>query len=166
MPIQLLEASAPLTASLVIASFGTSEGYDQSAFDLKIDLDPSSPLPSQAAPLRYGKLPEIHHIFKSDPKNPPRIISLVFTLAVLLAFPALLITVRHDRPLLKFKLMGLCSGCLWAQILITSHMLYEARLWLTLHSSGRFWPWRLCFSCITPRGPCSRPFRLPSELGL
>ncbi len=56
----------------------------------------TSPLPSQDKPVRYGKLEEIHHIFKSDPKSPPLIITLVFTAAVVATFPILLIAVRTD----------------------------------------------------------------------
>lgn len=44
-------------------------------------------------PLRYGKREEIHHIFKDDPQSPPKVISLVFTLAVVAMVPALLIGV-------------------------------------------------------------------------
>lgn len=39
---------------------------------------------------RYGKQSEIHHIFRDDPKSPPRLISLVFTLAVLGMLPVLI----------------------------------------------------------------------------
>jgi oligosaccharyltransferase complex subunit delta (ribophorin II) len=42
--------------------------------------------------LRYGKLPEIHHIFGTDAKSPPRLLTLLFTLPVLAAFPALILT--------------------------------------------------------------------------
>lgn len=42
------------------------------------------------APERLSKKAEIHHIFKSDPRSPPRLVSLVFTLAVLGALPVLL----------------------------------------------------------------------------
>lgn len=89
IPIQLL-ASESLEASLVIASFGSSTPYKSKAFDLSIKLDTTSPQPPQEKPLRYGKLPEIHHIFKSDPTSPPKIITLVFVAAVLVALPALL----------------------------------------------------------------------------
>ncbi|KAI4174870.1 MAG: hypothetical protein LQ346_008165 [Caloplaca aetnensis] len=88
LPSQFLAAKT-LSASLVIASFGTSKPYRSPAFDIRIELDPSAPPPSVEKPLRYGKLPEIHHIFKSDPKSPPKIITLVFTAAVVVALPAL-----------------------------------------------------------------------------
>ncbi|KAI4268681.1 MAG: hypothetical protein L6R35_006739, partial [Caloplaca aegaea] len=89
LPIQFLTGSKILSASLVIASFGASTPYKSPAFDLKIELDPSAPPPSVEKPLRYGRLPEIHHTFKADPKSPPKIISLIFTAAVLAALPAL-----------------------------------------------------------------------------
>ena len=74
----------------MIASFGSSKPYNAKAFDIAIQLDPGYPLPASEKPLRYGKLPEIHHIFKSDPKSPPKIISLVFAAAVIAALPVLL----------------------------------------------------------------------------
>ena len=82
-----------MSASLVIASFGSSKPYRNHAFDLKIEFDPSSPPPSVDKPFRYGKLPEIHHIFKSDPKSPSKIITIVFAGAVVAALPSLLIVV-------------------------------------------------------------------------
>ncbi|KAL6716399.1 hypothetical protein ACLMJK_005966 [Lecanora helva] len=87
IPNQLLSTSGPLEASLVIASFGSSKPYSSKAFDLSVDRDPG--LPAQEKPLRYGKLPEIHHIFKSDPTSPPKIITLIFTAAVVFALPVL-----------------------------------------------------------------------------
>lgn len=89
LPIQLLSSTGPLDASLVLASFGSTKPYNSKAFDLTIELD-SSPLPASEKPLRYGKLPEIHHMFKSDPKSPPKIITLVFAAAVIAALPVLL----------------------------------------------------------------------------
>lgn len=56
-------------------------------------LDPNQAAPAYEAPLRYGKQPEIHHIFRADPKNPPVVVSLVFALAVLATVPALLVGV-------------------------------------------------------------------------
>lgn len=91
IPLQLLVSSQPLEASLVIASFGSSNPYSSKAFELSIKLDTTSPQPSTEKPLRYGKLPEIHHIFKSDPKSPPKLITLVFVAAVVMALPVLLV---------------------------------------------------------------------------
>ncbi|MCJ1453413.1 hypothetical protein MMC28_003760 [Mycoblastus sanguinarius] len=90
IPTQLLSSSGPLDASLIVASFGTTKPYNSHAFDLSIELDPSSPPPAQEKPLRYGKLPEIHHKFKSGPKSPPMIITMVFVLAVIISLPLLL----------------------------------------------------------------------------
>ncbi|KAF3480883.1 uncharacterized protein GIQ15_06230 [Arthroderma uncinatum] len=91
LPVQLLAAKTPIEASLLIASFGASNGYNKPIFKLAIDRNPDDPLPSSHA-LRYGKLEEIHHIFKSDPRSPPVIISLIFTLAVLATLPLLAIS--------------------------------------------------------------------------
>lgn len=73
----------------MIASFGSSDAYYTHAFDLAISRDPNVPLSTPEAPLRYGKLSEINHIFRSDPKSPPTILSGVFTLAILACLPAL-----------------------------------------------------------------------------
>ncbi|CAL8576766.1 hypothetical protein XPA_002631 [Xanthoria parietina] len=91
LPVQFASRSQTLSASLVIASFGSSKPYRSHAFDLKIELDPSAPPSSVDKPLRYGKLPEIHHIFKSDPQSPPKIITIIFAGAVVVALPTLLI---------------------------------------------------------------------------
>ncbi|MCJ1413588.1 hypothetical protein MMC19_007709 [Ptychographa xylographoides] len=89
IPSQLLAAKNGLTASLVIASFGYSKPYNSPVFDLNIKRDAGAPIPEVEKPLRYGKLPEIHHVFKSDPTSPPKIVSLVFTAIVLAALPVL-----------------------------------------------------------------------------
>jgi oligosaccharyltransferase complex subunit delta (ribophorin II) len=73
----------------VLASFGASTPYNSPAFDLTISVDPNTPIAKAEPQLRYGKQPEIHHIFRSDPKSPPRIITLVFGAAVLAALPVL-----------------------------------------------------------------------------
>lgn len=44
---------------------------------------------------RYGKLPEIHHVFKEGPKNPPIAITLAFLGATLAALPVLAIAVSE-----------------------------------------------------------------------
>ena len=100
IPAQLLTSSAPLSISLVIASFGSSKPYHSHAFDLSI-LDPTPPPPSSEIPLRYGKLLEIHHTFKSDPTSPPKIITMLFTAAVISALPVLAITVNPSQPRLS-----------------------------------------------------------------
>ncbi|SPQ17818.1 a2c16e4b-3830-445f-bb65-50b7da30fd83 [Thermothielavioides terrestris] len=91
LPVQLLAATKPLKASVVLASFGSAQGLDAPVFELKIETDPNVPPPAYEKPLRYGKKPEIHHIFRPDPKSPPKVVSLFFTLAVVGTLPALLI---------------------------------------------------------------------------
>jgi oligosaccharyltransferase complex subunit delta (ribophorin II) len=90
LPIQLLTSKQPLRATLLLASFGTSQPFSNLVFNLEITLDPSAPLPKYEKPLRYGQLEEIHHVFKADPKSGPKIISLFFVLAVLATVPVLL----------------------------------------------------------------------------
>lgn len=99
LPTQLLTSSGLLSASLIIASFGSSRPYHSHAFDLSLKLDPNSPTPSQESPLRYGRLPELHHTFKSEPKSPSKIITLIFTAAVVMAFPLLAVVVSFSQEL-------------------------------------------------------------------
>lgn len=61
---------------------------------MKVSRDSNEVAPILQKPLRYGKLPELHHTFKADPKNPPKIISLFFGAIVLAALPALLLAVH------------------------------------------------------------------------
>ncbi|KAL2130423.1 hypothetical protein VTI74DRAFT_6395 [Chaetomium olivicolor] len=89
LPIQFLVASKPLKASVILASFGSAEGLSTPAFEVKIETDPNVPPPAYEKPLRYGKKEEIHHIFRPDPKSPPKAISLLFVLAVITTLPAL-----------------------------------------------------------------------------
>lgn len=89
IPHQFLSSSSPVRATITIASFGSSAPYSSEAFRLTIKPDPSISA-SSPAPERYTAKPEIHHIFKSEPKSPPTVISLFFTLAILATLPALL----------------------------------------------------------------------------
>ncbi|KAL1841583.1 hypothetical protein VTJ49DRAFT_6893 [Mycothermus thermophilus] len=91
LPVQFLVAKKPLKASIVLASFGASQGFNAPAFEVKLEIDPNAPAPKYEKPLRYGKQPEIHHIFRPDPQSPPKVVSLFFTLLVVAALPALLI---------------------------------------------------------------------------
>ncbi|KEY68372.1 hypothetical protein S7711_01150 [Stachybotrys chartarum IBT 7711] len=88
LPLQLLLSQSPLEASLIIGSFGSSAGSVTPVFDIEVVLDSAAPKPKSPTTLRYGKLNEIHHIFRPDPKNPPKIVSIFFSLAVLATIPA------------------------------------------------------------------------------
>jgi len=59
-------------------------------FDIKFEQDPAQPIASPEGPLRYGKLDEIHHIFRQDAKSPPKIISTFFVLVIITILPVLL----------------------------------------------------------------------------
>lgn len=90
IPQQLLVAAAPLRASIVIGSFGSASPLvAESVFELSIAHDSNAPAPVASETVRYGKKPEIHHIFREDARSPPTVISLVFVLAVAAAVPAL-----------------------------------------------------------------------------
>jgi oligosaccharyltransferase complex subunit delta (ribophorin II) len=94
LPVQLLSSEQNLEATLLLASFGSAKPYSSHVFDLEVKHDSNAPLPKYEKPLRYGKLEEIHHIFKADPQSGPKIISLFFVLAVLATVPVLLGSVR------------------------------------------------------------------------
>ena len=103
----------PLSAELILASFGSTKPYKSKAFDLSIKHVSGAPRPAVEKPLRYGKLPEIHHIFRPDPKSPPVIITLVFAIAALAAFPALGYAVIAHAPASycgQIWLIDPCSG--------------------------------------------------------
>ncbi|KAF7677913.1 hypothetical protein GT037_004772 [Alternaria burnsii] len=90
LPHQFLTSEKPIVASIVIGSFGSSAPYKSRAFDLAVTRDPSVPLSVPAPPVRYAAEAEIHHIFRDDPKSPPKIITIVFAAAVAAALPILL----------------------------------------------------------------------------
>lgn len=94
LPVQLLNSATPLEAKIVLGSFGASKAIVATVFEVNVVRDANS-ASNYEAPLRYGKRPEIHHIFRADPKNPPKIISLVFAAAVLAAIPVLFISVSQ-----------------------------------------------------------------------
>ena len=72
----------------MIGSFGASKGYSSPAFQLVINHEGKA-APASAETVRYGKLDEIHHIFRSDAESPPVLVSLVFTVMVLGTLPVL-----------------------------------------------------------------------------
>lgn len=90
LPNQLLTSEQPLKASLVIGSFGSSAPSNTFGFNVAIKRDPSVPQPATNKPVRYGKLEEIHHIFRSDPQSPPMVITLAFAGLALATIPVLL----------------------------------------------------------------------------
>ncbi|EEA21894.1 hypothetical protein TMatcc_008680 [Talaromyces marneffei ATCC 18224] len=88
IPTQFLVTSEPVDAEIVIGSFGDSDAYRNLAFQLSIAGDASAPAASDSVE-RYGKQPRINHVFKTDPKSPPQIITLIFLLTVLVTIPVL-----------------------------------------------------------------------------
>lgn len=113
LPAAFLRGETIVSARIVIASFGSSAGYNSPAFALAIEPDFSSGSDGEKA-LRYGKLAEIHHIFRSDPKNPNILISLIFSGAVLATLPILLGTVCISRNLKRIVLMKYSGSILGA----------------------------------------------------
>lgn len=165
LPVQFLLASKPLKASVVLASFGAAPGLNTPVFEVAVEADANAPHPAYEKPLRYGKQPEIHHIFRPDPKSPPKIISLVFGLAVIATLPALLVGVsfRLGGEVVMFmgtKLTGSdCSGPSSAGTSTTSPPPWLPPRCRTPASSGRSWRWSLCFSYTTRAGTSSRRCR-------
>ncbi|KAF2856750.1 hypothetical protein T440DRAFT_437738 [Plenodomus tracheiphilus IPT5] len=90
LPHQFLTTEKPIAASIVIGSFGSSAPYKSKVFDLHVTRDANVPLSVPEAPARYAAEPEIRHIFRDDPKSPPKIITIVFAAAVAGALPVLL----------------------------------------------------------------------------
>jgi oligosaccharyltransferase complex subunit delta (ribophorin II) len=88
IPTALLASKSPLAASIVIGSFGASKPLKSKVFEFSAPADSSA---SASASQRYGAKPEIHHIFRGDPRSPPKVLTLAFTLAVLACLPGLLI---------------------------------------------------------------------------
>ncbi|KAI9931034.1 hypothetical protein ASPWEDRAFT_99531 [Aspergillus wentii DTO 134E9] len=88
LPLQFLSVSEPVDARFLIGSFGTAKAYNEAAFQLTVARNPDVPIPSVEVS-RYGKLPEIHHIFKTDAQSPNIIITLVFVGMTLTALPVL-----------------------------------------------------------------------------
>jgi oligosaccharyltransferase complex subunit delta (ribophorin II) len=90
LPTQFLTSTKPIPASLVIGSFGSATPYKSKVFDLNVSLDPNAPLAIPEKPLRYAAEQEIHHIFRTETRSPPKVITLVFMAAVVGALPVLL----------------------------------------------------------------------------
>lgn len=91
----------------MIGSFGSSRAYNGAAFKLSVTRNPDEPRPSVEVS-RYGKLPEIHHIFKPDPQSPPLFVTINFVaMVVLIPFAALfgLVSVLCARDILKVLLI-------------------------------------------------------------
>lgn len=165
--MQLLRSSKPLQATLVLASFGPSQAFSNHVFNLDVSLDPNVPVPPYEKPLRYGKLEDIHHIFRLDPTSPPKIISLVFALAVLATVPALLGGVRLSlhRERARHKLMDMHSGSTLVRMSTTSRKRHLRHRYRTPSSLAPSLPLRPSSSCTMRAGICSKlcPLRGPLD---
>lgn len=108
LPIQLAISPEPLQASVVLASFGASSaGFQKTVFDIEVvrAAEDVKPLVYEK-PLRYGKLEEIHHVFRTGDKTPPKIVSVVFALAVVVTVPGIVVGVCPP-PLFSLPSFGL-----------------------------------------------------------
>ncbi|KAJ6256836.1 hypothetical protein Dda_8705 [Drechslerella dactyloides] len=90
IPTALLTAPS-LTMTIAIASFGKSSPLSAEIATISPVLDQTAKKALPEPPLKYGKRPEIHHIFRGEPRSPPKIISIVFLGGVVACLPALFI---------------------------------------------------------------------------
>ena len=99
--MQFAASTEPLHASVVLGSFGATQGLTSDpVFNVEITHAADDKPVIYEKPLRYGKLAEIHHVFRGDPRQPPSVVSLVFALAVLATLPAIFVGVRKPPPYL------------------------------------------------------------------
>lgn len=133
LPLNLL--STPLKTSLVLGSFGEAKPSITEVFTVTIN--GGEEIKRLVAPERYAAKPEIHHYFKEDQKSPPKIISLVFTLAVLATLPILFIA----WALLGANLKGLGSAIKTAPLAHTTF--YGSLLALEGVFGMYYYSWRL-----------------------
>lgn len=91
LPIQHSISSGPLSARIVIGSFGAAQALETvGLFEVNVDNVDDRIAKSHTPPLRYGKRDEIVHQFRAPVKTPPKIISIIFALAVFATVPAVL----------------------------------------------------------------------------
>lgn len=105
IPSQLLQPGREIEASIVIASFGDAEGHNKPAFRLLVD--PSVEASTTTDPLAYGKLDEIHHIFKPEAQSPPALSCSAFVVLVLATLPFLTGMVCPSPKSASWNLSGL-----------------------------------------------------------
>ncbi|KAK6349367.1 hypothetical protein TWF730_010114 [Orbilia blumenaviensis] len=88
IPTALL-SSQSLSLTLALGSFGQSKplSVEIATVTPVLDAVTKKSLPEPA--LKYQKMKEIHHIFRAEPKSPPKVISLVFLGAVVACLPGL-----------------------------------------------------------------------------
>lgn len=93
IPVQFLVSPKPVHATVVIGSFGSAQGVVADVFDVDIKQDSNAPAPIIPSTLRYGKKPQIHHIFREETKYPYKIFSIFFVLVIAATLPTLLVGV-------------------------------------------------------------------------
>lgn len=161
LPPQFIQSTKPLRATLVLASFGPSKAFSNHVLDLDVSFNADAGPPKYEKPLRFGKLPEINHIFKPDPKSGPIVISIFFVLAILASVPILLGTVIPQRHYLtvETQLTKSSSGHTSVRTSTISRNLCRQLQFRMDCSSVQYCRWRGSFSFITTTGHCSRCYR-------
>lgn len=156
IPTQFLRSQAKVTASLVLASFGASAGYNSPVFTLDLVTDKSVPSTGGEKSLRYGKLPEIHHIFRPDQTMPNILISTIFTLGGLATIPILLGAVSDHLNKHCLSRTNLFSGSSSGPMLTTFRKLCQMPLLRTLSSLVLLLDLKVSCSCTIRAGICSK----------
>ncbi|QSL66473.1 hypothetical protein MERGE_000853 [Pneumocystis wakefieldiae] len=85
IPLSLLFSDKPLLLTLVIGSFGDTTPLLYKLGELQI-IDISNEHEIPASPIRYGPLSEISHTFSPRKEDCSKVLSLVFSGAILVAF--------------------------------------------------------------------------------
>lgn len=171
LPAFLL-ASPSLSLSLVLGSSGPTPGSIVSIGNLEPVLDPTAKALLEKQKLKdlgegivvYKAKEEIRHVFRADPQSPPKIITLVFLLAVLTALGGLFVVVstpayagqRLYRK--RIKVNRSSSGFLFsAETSLTFPGPSNRPQSHTQCSLAACWPWKVSSSCTTLNGTSSRP---------
>ncbi|KAF8476026.1 oligosaccharyltransferase subunit ribophorin [Kalaharituber pfeilii] len=97
IPPSFILSDSPLTLSLAIGDFTASiQSILVPVAQIQLKYDSVSKGTASKllgpTPVVYAPLPEIHHTFRPDPKNPPKIITLVFLSTVLAALAGLFVS--------------------------------------------------------------------------
>lgn len=93
IPAQFLVSPKPVHATVVIGSFGSAQGLIADAFDIDITQDPNKAAPAAPSTVRYGKKPQIHHIFREPTQYPYKVFSIFFMVVIGATLPVLLVVV-------------------------------------------------------------------------
>lgn len=163
IPVPFFASTKPIHATIVIGSFGSAQGLIADAFDIEIKLEANTQPPSVSAPVRYGKQPQIHHIFNKPAVYPSKVFPVFFVGAVLVTLPVVFYFVSSLRfghaEEMRFVVLRLSNQMCYsglsssAQTSPTSPRLLVRRPSPTRSSSARSSAWSSFTSCTTAACP-------------